>query len=161
MQENGFPANCPSCKYSGIANINGDKHVCLATGEIVLIDELQQCPLDTEPLQRELTPEEVRKYGLLLEEAIEILKKLNDAISTIRYSFDRNDLEALLHGKTKLPKKTIRAVLDAIDKARTANERHALRKFIASMGDVRYRDVVVVLDEIERLNRRYSEGVQQ
>ncbi|WP_290597083.1 MULTISPECIES: hypothetical protein [unclassified Archaeoglobus] len=146
---------CNDCKYSGIANINGDRHVCLATGDIVLIEELQQCPLDTNPLQKTITPEEVRKYGLLLEEAIEILKRLNDTISRIRYSFDRNDLEALLYGKTKLPKKTIRAVLDAIEKARNADEKHALRKFIATMGDVRYKDVVVVLDEIERLSERY------
>jgi len=37
-----------------------------------------------------------------------------------------------------------------------ADGRYALRKFIASMGDVRYRDVVAVLDEIERLNEKYS-----
>jgi len=147
---------CTDCRYHGIANLGDDKHVCLATGEIVLIDDLEDCPLKEEPLQKDITPEEVRKYGMLLNEAIDIIRKLNEAVSEIKYSFDRQDLEALLYGKTKLPKKTIRAVLDAMEKARTADEKHALRKFIAAMGDVRLRDVVVVLDEIEKLVQKYG-----
>jgi|GEM_PF-3001434 hypothetical protein len=146
---------CNNCKYFGIANMNGDKEVCLATGEIILIEFLEGCPLKEEPLQKETTYEEITRYGSMVEEAVQILRKISDELTKINYAFKREDLEALIYGKTNLRKRDIRAVLDAIDKARKANEKHALRKFIATMGDVRYRDVVAVLDEIERLNERY------
>ena len=144
------------CKYYGIANMNGDKEVCLATGEIILIEYLERCLLEEEPLRKEITHEEITRYGSMVEEAVQILRKISEEISKINYAFKREDLEALIYGKTNLRKRDIRAVLDAIEKARNANEKHALRKFIASMGDVRYRDVVAVLDEIERLNEKYS-----
>jgi len=147
---------CNDCKYYATANMNGDKQVCLAVGEIIPIDFLGDCPLKEGPLQKEITHEEITKYGSMVEEAVQILRKISDELTKINYAFRREDLEALIYGKTNLRKRDIRAVLDAIDKARKANEKHALRKFIATMGDVRYRDVVAVLDEIERLNEMYS-----
>jgi len=152
--------NCSSCKYHGMANINGDRDVCLSTGDILFLEELQQCPLDSQEVEKTLTNEEIAKYASLIEESVEVLKKISSSFVSIESSFDRNDLEAFLHGKTKLAKRTIRAVLDAIERARSADEKHALRKFIATMGNVRSRDVVIVIDEIERLRRKYGREEQ-
>jgi len=155
-----FPDGCEGwdCKYYGTARINGeDKDCCLATGEVVLITDLEHCPLRAaEEEQKEITNEEIRKYGELLSECKEALGKINSAVSKLTASFDREDLEALIYGKTKLPKRTIRAVLDAIEKAKKTGDKHALKKFIAAIGDVRIRDVSAVLDEIERLNEKYA-----
>ena len=147
---------CNSCKYYATANLNGDRQVCLATGEIIPVDFLESCPLKDEPIQKEITHEEITKYGAMIEEAVQILRKISDELSKISYSLSREDLEALIYGKTKLRKRDINAVLDAIEKAKSANEEYALRKFIAAMGEVRLRDVVAVLDEIERLNKKYG-----
>jgi len=147
---------CGNCRYHGIANFGEDRDVCLATGELILIEDLNECLLKETPAAKEITAEEILKFGSLIEEAVEILRKIGEELKQIKTTLRRDDLEALLYGKTKLRKKDIKAVLDAMEKARTADEKHALRKFIAAMGDVRLRDVVVVLDEIEKLVQKYG-----
>jgi len=155
-----LPEGCEGwdCRYYGTARLNGeDKDCCLATGEVVLVSDLEHCPLQAEEeQQKEITNEEIKRYGELLSECEASLRKINLAVSKLTASFDREDLEALIYGKTKLPKKVIRAVLDAIEKAKKTGDKHALKKFIATIGDVRIRDVSAVLDEIERLNEKYA-----
>lgn len=150
------PINCPSCKYHGIANIGGDKHVCLAEGEIILIDDLEKCPLEAGEEQKELSNEEIARIYNTIHKAYEILAAISEDVAELRKSFDNEDLVALIKGKTGMAKRDIRAVLEAMDKAKKAGKKHALKKFIAAMGNVSLRDVTTVIDEIERLNRKYG-----
>jgi hypothetical protein len=145
---------CKNCRYRGIANLNGeDKEVCLATGEIVLIKDVEKCPLEgREELEGkiEIEPSErVEEIFKKIEKSYEILEKLNEKIEKLRI-LDEEDIIALIKGKTGLSAKRIRAVLEAMDKATKLGKKPALKKFIASIGNISMKDVSIVIDEIER-----------
>jgi len=152
---------CEECKYHGIVKIGKDDfHCCLATGEVSLLKDLEKCPLEKE-VEKEIVPVEVpfetlEKISNTIRQAHEILLKISETISKITVTFDRDDLIALLRGKTRLRLKDITAVLNAIEKARKTGPRDALKKFVAAVGNVPMKDVALVINEIERLNEKYS-----
>lgn len=155
-----FPEGCKGwdCKYFGTARINNeDKDCCLATGELILIEDMEKCPLKTEEVEQvEVTNEQIIKVCETINKSYEVVIKLNDVLVDLKKSFDNEDLIALIKGKTGMPKRDIRAVLEAIDKTKTVGKKYALKKLIATIGNVNLRDVMIVLDVIERLKEKYS-----
>jgi len=152
---------CLKCPYFVKTPIRGeDVPVCLAMGEMVFIKDLDKCPLEEEVRKEEVKKEEISNEMIVsiastVRKAYKTISKLNEILTGLTYSFDKNDLIALICGKTRLPKKTVKAVLEAIEKAQTVGNKYALRKFVSVMGNIPLKDVAIVLDEIERLNEKY------
>ena len=144
---------CEGCRYRGIANINGeDREVCLATGEIVLISDLERCPLELGEIQEErieIKPSErVEEIYYRIQQCYEILDGLSKRLTELR-SLDEEDVIALIKGKTGLSTKRVKAVLDAMDKVIKLGKKPALKKLVATIGNISQKDVSVVIDEIE------------
>jgi len=129
-------------------------------GEMVFIKDLDKCPLEEKSRKEEVQKKEISNEMIVsiastVRKAYETISKLNEILTGLTYSFDKNDLMALICGKTRLPKRTVKAVLEAIEKAQTVGNKYALRKFVSVMGNIPLKDVAIVLDEIERLNEKY------
>jgi len=128
---------------------------------MVFFRDLERCPLEAKEEKTERKVEEavasetMKLVTSTIRRAYDVLSKLNETLVELTSSFDKDDLVALIAGKRRLPKKTVKAVLDAIEKARTVGKRYALIKFVSVMGNIPLRDVAVVLNEIEKLNEKY------
>lgn len=154
---------CEKCKYHGIAKLGQyDEHVCLATGELTLLKDVEKCPLEKEEKEevKETVPVEIpfetlKNIAEKIEAAYDILLKIGNVVSQITVTFDTEDLIALLRGRTRLRVRDIKAVLNALEKARKVGPRDALKKFVSAVGNVPMKDVALVINEIERLREKY------
>jgi hypothetical protein len=151
---------CLDCPYLG--KIPGNIPVCLGMGELVLLRDLEKCPLEevkeeTKEVKEGVTPtgEGIEVVARAVKEAYETLAKISETLTELTKNFDNEDLVALIVGKTRLSKRTVRAILDAIDKAKRVGKKYALKKFVSILGNIPLKDVSIVIDEIERLNEKY------
>jgi len=161
VKEKNLHEKCAECKYRGITFIgNEDLECCLYTGEIVLLKDLDECPKEkakkVEKVTVELPLEKIEQVSNAIVEVHKILVRVSEAISKLTYVFDENDLIALIRGKTRLPLKSIRAVFMAIEKAKQVSPEHALKKFIATIGNIPVSDVAAVINEIEYVIEKYG-----
>jgi len=152
---------CSQCRYKGIAKIGEyDKEVCLATGEVILLEDIEKCPLEEvkeeKPVPVEIPYEIFEKVVNELEATRDILLKISDVFSSLTMSFDKEDLIALIRGKTRLRVRDITAVINAIERAKKVGVRDALKRFVSSVGNVPMSTVALVINEIERLNKKYG-----
>jgi len=156
-----FPEKCAECRYKGVTRINGeDFECCLGTGELILLKDLDKCPLEEvkeEKVTVEIPMEIIEKVSQSIQDTHEILLKVSNAVSKLTYTFDREDLIALIRGKTRLPLKSIKAVFNAIEKAKKVSPEHALKKFIATIGNIPVSDVTTVINQIEYINEKYGQ----
>jgi len=153
------------CEFLGVTRVKGDKrHCCLETGDLILLSDLERCPKEVQLNDEEtITKEEIWEISQTLRHAEEILEKVSQTITELTKRFDDEDLVALIWGRNSgsIRKGDIRNVIAAINRAKTVSKRDALKKFIASLGhNTRIKDVNKVIEEIERLNRKYGGGEQ-
>jgi len=160
VKEKNLHEKCAECKYHGVTNINGeDFDCCLVTGELVLLKDLKECPREKEKqevkVSVEVPLEVLEKVNESIQQVHETLIKVSSTLTKVEAVFDMEDLIALIRGKTRLPLKSIRAVLDAVEKAKKVSPEHALKKFISTIGNVPMTHVSAVINEIERIREKY------
>jgi len=159
VKEKNLHEKCAECKYHGVTNINGeDFDCCLVTGEIVLLKDLKECPREKKEevkVSVEIPLEVLENVNRSLQQAHDTLIKVSSTLTKVEAVFDMEDLIALIRGKTRLPLKSIRAVLDAVEKAKKVSPEHALKKFISTIGNVPMTHVSAVINEIERIREKY------
>jgi len=152
--------DCENCKYKAYARIGAeDVEGCTYEGVFIFLDNIVECPKlrkeEQAAVEKIEVPVSVYEAIEKAEESLEVIRKSVEKLSPL---LDEEDLVALIYGRRSgIGKTAVRQVLKAIKQASHADTRYALIKFIASIGNVRIGDVKTVLEELERISKRYVE----